>query len=142
MSGEGTQRGNVLLEAGQRFGFAPGLFARLLAPGFHKLLDRLDRGLETGAIVGRLPDGTVRRVGGRRPGFEGEIHVRDWRALLRLATGGSVGWYQAWEAGEWSSPDPVPLFALFNANAATLGETARAKGPWRWTARALHWLNR
>src|SRR5207237_4376194 len=59
-----------------------------------------------------------------------------------LAVLGSVGWYQAWEAGEWSSPDPVALFALFSANAGALGETGRAKGPWRWTVRAMHWLNR
>jgi cyclopropane-fatty-acyl-phospholipid synthase len=142
MSGEGAQRGSVLLDAGRRFGVSPGRLARLFAPGFHRLIDRVDAGLETGAILGHLPDGTVRRLGGRKPGFAGEIHVRDWRALLRLAIGGSAGWYQAWEAGEWSSPDPVVLFALFSANGATLGETGRAKGPWRLASRAAHWLNR
>jgi len=142
MKGESAQRGHVLLQAGQRFGSTPGLFARLLAPGFHRMLDRIDQGLEAGAIFGHLPDGTTRRLGGRKPGFEAELHIRDWRALLRLATGGSAGWYQAWEAGEWVSPDPVPLFALFAANAAPLGDTGRAKGPWRLASRALHWLNR
>ncbi len=142
MKGESAPRGSVLLEAGRRFGSEPGLFARLLAPGFHKLLDRIDHGLERGAILGHLPDGSVRRLGGRAPGFEAEVHIRDWRALLRLATGGSVGWYQAWEAGEWTSGDPVMLFAAMMANAATLGDTGRAKGPWRLASRALHWLNR
>jgi cyclopropane-fatty-acyl-phospholipid synthase len=142
MKGEGAQRGNVLLEAGRRFGTEPGWFARLLAPGFHKLLDRIDHGLAAGSITGRLPDGTTRKLGGRKPGFEAEVHLRDWRALLRLATGGSVGWYQAWEAGEWSSPDLVTVFAVFAANAATLGDTGRAKGPWRLASRALHMLNR
>jgi cyclopropane-fatty-acyl-phospholipid synthase len=142
MSGEGAERGDVLIEAGRRFGSEPGLLARGLAPGFHKVLDRIDRGLETGSIVGRLPDGTTRRLGGRKPGFDAEVHIRDWRALLRLATGGSVGWYQAWEAGEWSSPDPVSVFAAFAANAAPLGNVGRAKGPWRLASRALHWLNR
>src|SRR5690606_31557496 len=70
------------------------------------------------------------------------IYIRDWRCLVRLATGGSAGWYQAWEAGEWNSPDPVTLFAVFSANSASLGETGRAKGPWRTASRALHWLNR
>ena len=142
MTGESARRGSALLDAGRRFGSEPGLFARLLAPGFHKLLDRIDQGLESGAILGHLPDGSVRRLGGRRPGFEAEVHIRDWRALLRLATGGSIGWYQAWEAGEWSSPDPVSLFAVFSANGATLGDTGRARGPWRFASRALHWLNR
>src|SRR6187551_736465 len=142
MKGESAQRGSMLLEAGRRFGSEPGVLARVLAPGFHKLLDRVDRGLESGAILCHLPDETVRRLGGRRPGFEAEVHVRDWRALLRLATGGSVGCYQGWEAGEWTSPDMVALFAVFTANAAALGDTGRAKGPWRLASRTLHWLNR
>ncbi|MGB3165680.1 MAG: cyclopropane-fatty-acyl-phospholipid synthase family protein, partial [Alteraurantiacibacter sp.] len=83
-----------------------------------------------------------RKLGGRAPGFECEVRLHDWRGLLRVATGGSVGLYQAWEAGEWSSNDPVSFFALFVDNAPTLGDTARAKGPWRWAGRALHALNR
>lgn len=118
------------------------MFSRLLAPGFRRLLQRIDAGLATGQINGLLPDGSRIVLGGRAPGFTGEIHLKDWRGLLRLATGGSAGWYQAWEAGEWTSPDPVPLFALFAVNGATLGEVGRAKGPWRWGARLFHWLNR
>ena len=52
-------------------------------------------------------------------------------------TSGSVGWYKAWAHDEWASPDPVPLFQLFMANAETLGDTARAKGPWK----AVNWLS-
>ena len=85
MSGESAQRGNVLLESGRRFGSEPGAFARLLAPGFHKLLDRIDQGLETGSICGRLPDGTTRTLGGRKPGFEAEVQIRDWRASFDTA---------------------------------------------------------
>jgi cyclopropane-fatty-acyl-phospholipid synthase len=58
--------------------------------------------------------------------------------LVRLATSGSVGWYKAWAAGEWSSPDPVPLCALFMANAVALGDVARAKGPMRWINSLAH----
>lgn len=135
-------RGAQLVAGGQPLGIGPQWLARLWAGGFHKLLDRIDRGLATGAIHARLPDGTSRVLGGRAPGFEPQVDLHDWRALLRLATGGSIGWYQAWEAGEWSSPDPVPLFALFMANASSLGGTARAHGPWRMVARALHRLHR
>lgn len=142
MRAEGLGRGRPLLDAGERFARSPGLLARLFAPGFHKVLDRIDAGLETGSILGHLPDGSTRLLGGRRPGFEAEVTIRDWRALVRLATNGSIGWYQAWEAGEWESPDPVPLFALFMANGDALGDTGRASGPFRWAARFAHWLNR
>jgi cyclopropane-fatty-acyl-phospholipid synthase len=87
-----------------------------------------------------LPDGHFRILGGRRPGPAVIVHVKSWRALVRLATSGSVGWYKAWARGEWSSPDPVPLFDLFMRNAATLGDAARAKGPWRLVNRIAHML--
>ncbi len=135
-------RGSVLLEGGRRMVATPGLFARAFAGGFHHILDRIDRGLETGSILAQLPDGQTRLLGGRAPGFDAVVELRDWRALVRLVTGGSVGWYQAWEAGEWDSPDPVPLFALFMANGDALGSTGRAHGPWRWLARLAHWLHR
>jgi cyclopropane-fatty-acyl-phospholipid synthase len=135
-------RGGPLLAGGRRFGASPGLLSRLFAGGGHKLLDRVDAGLARGSILAKLPDGTTRLLGGRADGFVAEVEIRDWRALLRVATGGSCGWYQAWEAGEWASPDPVPLFALCMANGEELGEVGRAKGPWRLASRFAHWLNR
>lgn len=137
-----TARGGALLAGGRRFGASPRLLSRLFGGGFHKLLDSIDNGLENGSIMATLPDGSTRLLGGRTPGFAAEVAVSDWRALLRLALGGSCGWYQAWEAGEWDSPDPVPLFALFMANGESLGEIGRAKGPWRLASRFAHWLNR
>jgi cyclopropane-fatty-acyl-phospholipid synthase len=68
------------------------------------------------------------------------VDLKHWRALVRLATSGSVGWYKGWAAGEWSSPDPVHLFELFAANALSLGDSARAKGPARWINAAAHRL--
>jgi cyclopropane-fatty-acyl-phospholipid synthase len=66
------------------------------------------------------------------------VHLHSWMALVRLGTSGSVGWYKAWAQGEWSSPDPVILFELFMANAVQLGDTARAKGPFRWINALAH----
>ncbi|MBO6526196.1 cyclopropane-fatty-acyl-phospholipid synthase family protein [Erythrobacter sp.] len=137
-----SQRGRDLLDRARSFARKPGLLARLFAPGFGKILDRIDEALVTGAIHATLPDGTHRTLGGRAPGFVCQVELRSWNALVRLATNGSIGWYQAWEAGEWASPDPVPLFALFMANGSELGDTGRAHGPFRWAARFAHWLNR
>ncbi|MEO5587515.1 MAG: cyclopropane-fatty-acyl-phospholipid synthase family protein [Novosphingobium sp.] len=146
MNSQAPVRGSELVVGGSRLGFGPQWLARAFSGGIHKILDRLDAGITCGTIDGVLPDGTTRRVGGRgassEAGTTAAVTVHDWRALLRLATGGSVGWYQAWEAGEWDSPDPVALFALFMENGATLGNLGRAHGPWRFAATVLHWLRR
>lgn len=130
-----------MLDRAARFETAPGLLARILAPGFGKLLDQIDRGLEQGSILGHLPDGTTRLLGGHNPGFDAVIHLKSWMGLVRLATSGSIGWYQAWEAGEWESPDLVPVFAVFGQNALTLKSTGRAKSLWRRALRQAHLLN-
>lgn len=116
--------------------------SRWLAPLFHRLLDRIDLGLEQGSLEASLPDGTSRLLGGRADGPTCIVDLHSWRALVRLASGGSTGWYRAWAAGEWSSPDPVPLFALFMCNAVALGRVARARGPARWIGRIVHWVRR
>jgi cyclopropane-fatty-acyl-phospholipid synthase len=142
MEGTAQARGQDLLEGGRTFGLGPRWLARLWAGSFDTLIARIDAGLERGSLEGVLPDGSVRRLGGRAPGFEAQVTLHSMRALARVATGGSVGLYQAWEAGEWESPDPVQFFALFMDNAATLGDVARAHGPWRLVGRAAHWLHR
>jgi cyclopropane-fatty-acyl-phospholipid synthase len=142
MDAQVSQRGHELVTGGKALRSSAGWLARAWAGGWHRVLDRIDAGLTTGAIHVRLPDGTRRLLGGKAAGFEAEVEIKDWRALLRLATTGSIGWYQAWDAGEWVSPDPVPLFALFAANTDALGKTARARGPWRLMARGFHWLRR
>jgi cyclopropane-fatty-acyl-phospholipid synthase len=116
--------------------------ARLLGGGFHRILDRIDAGLEEGGIDATLPDGRRRLLGGRKPGPMPIVRLHSWRALVRLVTSGSVGWYKSWALGEWSSPDPVPLFDLFMRNGDSLGEVARAKGLWRGVNRLAHTFRR
>ena len=116
--------------------------ARAVAPVFHRLLDRIDAGLAEGGIDAFLPDGTRRLIGGRAAGPVPIVHLHRWRALARLATGGSVGWYEAWAAGDWSSPDPVPLFDLFMRNRVSLGSAARAGRFVRGAMLVGHWLRR
>ncbi len=114
------------------------LWARLAV----KLAGRIDAGLAQGSLRATFPDGTSRILGGRLAGVAAEATLHHWRGLVRVATGGSIGLYQGWEAGEWSSPDPVQVFTLFVTNAEAMGSTIRARGPWRWAARAAHWLRR
>ena len=135
-----AQRGKHLVAADRGFATGGGRLARLFAGGFSGLLDRIDRYLAHGRIEATLPDGSFRILGGRGDGPAAVVRLASWRALVRLAVSGSVGWYKAWAQGEWSSPDPVAVFDLFSRNAAILGDTARAKGPWRLVNRIAHAL--
>ena len=123
-----ASRGEHLLRTGLLFGNGSGVLGRIFARGFARVLDHLDERLEHGGIEATLPDGTRRRIGFRAAGPVAIVRLNSWYALVRLAASGSIGWYRAWSKGEWSSPDPVPLFALFMANAEPLGDVARAKG--------------
>jgi len=139
-------RGRHLVSADRGFATGGGLAARasarIAAGGFERMLGRIDSALAEGAIDATLPDGRRRLLGGRAPGPVPVVRLHSWRALVRLATSGSVGWYKAWELGEWSSPDPVPLFDLFMRNAESLGRTARAKGLFRLVNWAAHRVRR
>ncbi|MBV9527443.1 cyclopropane-fatty-acyl-phospholipid synthase family protein [Sphingomonas sp.] len=135
-----ASRGQHLVHGDRGFATGGGLVARLLAPAFASVLDRIDRRLVQGGIEATLPDGTARRIGFRAPGPMAVVRLNSWMSLVRLATSGSVGWYKAWALGEWSSPDPVAIFELFSSNAVALGDTGRAKGPFRWMNALAHRL--
>ncbi len=146
MNAPETERGRHLVQQRSLPGSRGGLFAWLgahVAGRFgHAILDRIDAGLEEGSIEGHLPDGSVRILGGRGPGPMAEVHIRHWRALTRLVRGGSTGWYEGWAAGDWDSPDPVPIFDLFMRNRVALGRVGRASGLAQLAGRMAHWLRR
>ena len=135
-----TGRGEHLVRADRGFAVGGGVAARLISPAFARVLDQLDRRLASGGIEATLPDGSLRQIGFDAAGPVAIVDLRSWKALVRLATSGSVGWYKAWALGEWSSPDPVALFELFSANSVALGGAARAKGPFRWINALAHRL--
>jgi cyclopropane-fatty-acyl-phospholipid synthase len=142
MTGVNQERGRHLIAADRGFATGGGLLARFFGGGFHRILDRIDAGLLEGGIDATLPDGAKRLLGGRAPGPMPVVQLHSWRALVRLISSGSVGWYKAWALGEWSSPDPVPLFDLFMRNGQSLGQVARAKGIWRHVNRLAHAVRR
>ena len=135
-----STRGEHLLRADRRFATGGGLVARLTAPALDRVLDEIDRRLDHGGLEVVRPDGTSRRLGFHARGPKAVVRLSSWMALVRLATSGSVGWYKAWTLGEWSSPDPVTLCEVFSANAVSLGDVGRAKGPFRWVNALAHRL--
>ncbi|MBD3760307.1 cyclopropane-fatty-acyl-phospholipid synthase family protein [Rhizorhabdus sp.] len=131
MNAQPPVRGQHLLRADRRFATGSSWLARLLSPGFQRLLDTIDKGLVEGAIQATLPDGSFRVLGNPDNGPVAVCELKNWVPLVRLVTTGSVGWYRSWAEGEWTSPDPVPIFDLFMRNRHPLGELGRAQGPLR-----------
>ena len=135
-----STRGEHLVFGGRAFATGGGKLARLVSPAFSKVLDQIARRIERGGLEVTLPGGSKRRIGFNAPGPDAAVHLLSWMALVRLALGGSVGWYKAWTLGEWSSADPVAIFELFSANAVSLGDIGRAKGPFRLINAVAHRL--
>jgi cyclopropane-fatty-acyl-phospholipid synthase len=146
MNAPDTQRGHHLVTQQNLPGISGGLFAALFTRTksrvFHTILDRIDVGLDFGAIEGRLPDGSIRILGGRGDGPVAVVTLHRWRALTRLVRGGSIGWYEGWAAGDWDSPDLVPIFDLFMRNRIALGDVARPSGLAKMVGNLAHWLRR
>jgi cyclopropane-fatty-acyl-phospholipid synthase len=135
-----STRGEHLVRADRGFATGGGSLAWWITPAFDRLLDEMGKRIACGGLEVFLPDGNRHRLGFRAPGPSAVVHIGSWMALVRLATSGSVGWYKAWTTNEWSSPDPVVIFELFSANAIPLGDTGRAKGPFRWVNALAHRL--
>jgi cyclopropane-fatty-acyl-phospholipid synthase len=135
-----SSRGAHLVQGDRGFTTGGGLIARLIAPSFARVVDLIDSRLEHGGIEVTLPNGDRRRLGFHAPGPQASITIKSWMALVRLGLSGSVGWYKAWDLGEWTSSDPVPLFELFSLNCVALGQIGRAKGPARWVNALAHRL--
>lgn len=141
MHGPTRKQGRRAFQTRSGHGLGGAARAWLTTP-FHRMLDRIDAAIEAGSLDATLPDGTRRMLGGRAPGPAAVVDLIRWRALMRLAIGGSAGWYKAWARGEWSSPDPVALFALVGRNRATLARGARARGLPLLAKRLAHRLRR
>ncbi len=88
-----------------------------------RLLTRALAGLDEGTLVARLPDGTERTFGNGPPQT---MEIADLPSLIRrLATRGTIGLGESYQAAEWTSPDVVGLLELLYRNA----EAAVARHP-------------
>ena len=95
-----------------RGGAIEGIAVRVLA---HALA-----GLHEGTLVARFPDGSERTFGA---GMAETMDIVDVRGLIRrLATRGTIGLGESYQAGEWTSPDLVGFLELLYRNADAAAE--------------------
>jgi cyclopropane-fatty-acyl-phospholipid synthase len=99
-----------------------------------RLLDRL----ELGSLELEWRH-SLTRLNGARPGPVARLRVDRPAALLRrLASGGEMGFAEAYMEGDWQSPDPAALLDLLAANEAALAGLASGTRWSRAAARLLH----
>lgn len=93
-------------------------------------------GLSRGTLKIRLPDGDVRRFGGREVGPEVEIEVHDPRFFRRMLFDGEVGAGEAYIHGEWSASSLVDAVRLGILNRGRL----KRGNPLFWVGAIGGWL--
>jgi len=84
--------------------------------------------LRVGCLTVVLPDGTRRVFGEGASPDQGQIHIHDRAALVRMLVGGETGLGEAYVEGLWSSPD---LAALLRVAALNRDALALSTGWWR-----------
>ncbi|MDP2699460.1 cyclopropane-fatty-acyl-phospholipid synthase family protein [Thalassospira sp.] len=100
--------------------FAPVLGGVIRHPS---MLERMLTGVLSHLKHGRL---TLVLPDGRSLNFDGVdhldlhavLHVRDWRAIRKMITGGDVGFAESYIDGEWKSPDLTALMRVAALNEA------------------------
>jgi cyclopropane-fatty-acyl-phospholipid synthase len=105
-----------------------------------RLALRLAGLVRAGDLMLTLPDGSMHRFGGHRPGPSAEVTLHAPRAISRFAFGGSLGWAEAYLDGDWSSPDIRAVMALAAANEAEWDAVLRGNVLVRLVSRAYHAL--
>jgi cyclopropane-fatty-acyl-phospholipid synthase len=101
-------------------------------------LDRLLPNLLVGRARFVTPSGGAIVRSGATPGPEATIVFNRWRALRRLATGGDIGFAEAYMDGDWTSPDLVATLRLASRNYEALKRSLRRVGVVRWANRLRH----
>lgn len=76
--------------------------------------------IDIGKITVVLPSGQRVEHIGTHPGLSAAIIIHKWRAVRRLATGGDLGFAEAYIDGDWSTPDLETCLELAARNIAML----------------------
>ena len=75
--------------------------AALLKSFMQRMLHKID----CGEILLQTPGGRRFLIGGKRSAEKTQLTIHRWRCILRLLTGGDLGFAEGYLAGEWSTPN-------------------------------------
>ena len=85
-----------------------------------RFIARLLPAMRFGRLQIVFPGGAIINQAGAEPGPDATVVLYSWRAIRRLATGGDIGFAEAWIDGEWTSPDLTSLIRLGIRNSDTV----------------------
>jgi cyclopropane-fatty-acyl-phospholipid synthase len=125
ISPEKYNRVRAVTDAATGFVRGDGLLAVLWAKGPQRIAAQLNRRITLGNLKVTLPDGQVLKIGGTAPGPQGEVTLKNWRPVRRLAIGGHTAFATSYIDGDWESPDLTSLFHVFSLNRNGLDNTIR-----------------
>jgi len=102
---------------------------------------RMLRKIDCGEILVQTPGGRRLLIGGKRVGEQTHLAIHSWKCMLRLLTGGDLGFAEGYLAGEWSTPN---LHSFLSAAARRSADSAsfEALRPPQPLTRFRHALNR
>jgi len=83
------------------------------------MLRRVLSHLHFGRLTIVLPDGdNLHVMGQQETDLQAAIHIHDWKAIRKLATGGDLAFAEAYIDGSWSCPDITRLMRVAMLNEA------------------------
>ena len=105
------------------------------------LMQRVLRRIDCGEILLQTPGGRRLLIGGQRTGEQTHLTIHRWRCMLRLLTGGDLGFAEGYLAGEWSTPNLHAFLGAASRRSAQMPSLEGLKPPLPWT-KLRHALNR
>ena len=111
-----------------------------LPAGLRELLVRrwLKR-LAHGQLTVNFPSGFSATYGGREPGPQATVTIRDIGLTGRIVASGDLGFAEAYIAGEWDTPDLAAVLTLMARNAADMKRAWRRSWLTTTLNRVRHW---
>ena len=79
-------------------------------------IDLAARNWRFGRLEIALPSGQRLSIGGKEPGPQARLEVKDYRGLKRIISGAGVGLAEGYMAGEWDTPDLHTLLEALSLN--------------------------
>jgi len=108
---------------------APGSIDTARTPTSHpplkSFMQRMLRKVDCGEILLQTPGGRRFLIGGKRSGEQTHVTILRWKCMLRLLTGGDLGFAEGYLAGEWSTPN---IYSFLSAAGRRSGDTASFEG--------------